>query len=137
MLFLGDTVDRLAVQLITNTALGKGKRLPLDIGYLDTHDQNFKLVRPFKDVTKKEIDMYNIVSGISPVAIPAGDSDVDRKASVYSVTEKFVFDLQVGFTQTVTTLIKTGDKLCSTAMGKSDTNGICRFCSVGLLFMNG
>ncbi|GAU95258.1 hypothetical protein RvY_06904-3 [Ramazzottius varieornatus] len=58
-LFVGDCADRLAVQLITDTALGRGKHLPLELGYADTRDPDFTIVRPFKDVTMKEILMYN------------------------------------------------------------------------------
>ncbi|OQV11845.1 Cytoplasmic tRNA 2-thiolation protein 2 [Hypsibius exemplaris] len=130
-LFLGDSVDRLAVQLITNTALGKGKRLPLDLGYLDAHDPICTIVRPLKDVTKKEIAMFNAVSEIRSVEVPVIQSVGDTRASVYSFTEKFVFDLQAGFPQTVTTLCKTGDKLCSVTagkIGKKAEDDFCEFC---------
>ena len=80
-LFVGDCANRLAVQLITNTALGRGKHLPLELGYADTRDPDFTIVRPFKDVTMKEISMYNELrlNGI-----------ISKKVSKHTLTRKYL-----------------------------------------------
>ena len=135
VVLVGNTMDALAVQLITNTALGKGKHLPVDLGYLDTRDPRFTVVRPLKEVSAKEVAMFLKLSGVAFLpaeCLDSTDQTTERKGSVYQVTKKFVEDLQQGFSQTVSTLCKTGDKLCATTTAeKSNAKGkLCAFCGV-------
>ncbi|GAU95257.1 hypothetical protein RvY_06904-2 [Ramazzottius varieornatus] len=136
-LFVGDCADRLAVQLITDTALGRGKHLPLELGYADTRDPDFTIVRPFKDVTMKEILMYNSLRLNENIGSHAEEpSSAKKMNSVYSFTETFINSLQKDFTQTVTTLCRTGDKLCATSTGQppakhsieKSSGKLCSFC---------
>ncbi|XP_055357988.1 cytoplasmic tRNA 2-thiolation protein 2-like [Paramacrobiotus metropolitanus] len=126
-IFVGDCVDRLAVQLITNTALGKGKHLPIDLGYVDSRDPDFAIIRPLKEITMKEILMF---SQLNHVATLQGSSTSEQKSTVFGMTRSFVSDLQQEFPQTVTTLCKTADKLAvSKIVGNSRQDLLCDICA--------
>lgn len=132
---VGDTVDRLAVQLITNTALGRGKHLPTELGYLDTRDPHFTVVRPLKEISLKEVIMFNELCDIPVVQLDCTQVGTDQKTSIYQMTKAFVDGVQKDFPQTATTLCKTGDKLCSTGIVKAKAvvgDKHCSFCSVSV-----
>lgn len=84
-----------------------------------------KLLRPLRLFDMKELALYNKFNDLEPPSIPS--SEVNPYSSVQDLMRKFVNDLQQNFPATITTIMKTGDKL---SLDKRNAD-ICSLCKVG------
>lgn len=73
----------------------------------------------------KELALYNKFNDLEPPSIPS--SEVNPYSSVQDLMRKFVNDLQQNFPATITTIMKTGDKL---SLDKRNAD-VCSLCKVG------
>ncbi|XP_018576024.1 cytoplasmic tRNA 2-thiolation protein 2 [Anoplophora glabripennis] len=115
----------IASNLLTNISLGRGCHVPIDTGFCDDRD-DVKLLRPLRLFDMKELALYNKFNGLEPLSIPY--FEVNPYASVQDLMIKFVNDLQQNFPATITTIMKTGDKL---SLDKGITD-ICTLCKGAL-----
>lgn len=112
-IFTAETSGDLAIRLLSNISLGRGSQLFFDVGFCDTRDSQIRILRPMKDITKKEIAMYSVFSKLQSVHVPSFRTCVDEHASIQKLTEKFVTELQNDFPATTSTVFRTGEKLSS------------------------
>lgn len=114
----------IASQLLTNVSLGRGIHLALDVGICDNRDEDVKIVRPLRHFEIKELAMYNHFNRLEVVAKKEKLENI--YSSVQSLMKNFVGGLQNNFPATITTIVRTGDKL---AMEKSlEDNPRCVLC---------
>ncbi|XP_053689342.1 cytoplasmic tRNA 2-thiolation protein 2 [Sabethes cyaneus] len=121
--FLSDIGLNLAKTLLSNVALGRGRSLALDVAFCDDRDDQVKLIRPMRDLNPDEIENYVLFSENSLRFLDPEDP-FKEKASLQSLTSKFVDGLQERFSATVSTVFRTGDKLAvpkNMAAGANDT----------------
>lgn len=111
--FMGDSGTRLSVRLLADMAQGRGAQLTEDTGFSHNWGSQVLVLRPMREFVAKEIAMYNNICQIESVAIPALGTKTDHRASISRLTEQFVRGLQLDFPSTVSTVFRTGDKLCS------------------------
>lgn len=90
-----------------------------------------RIIRPLRVFDIKELAFYNIFNNLEPVSVP--HKMLNPYASIQNLMEKFVKDLQVNYPSTITTVMKTGDKL---TVENFQEILKCTFCQVLRNFLN-
>ncbi|KAG5898802.1 hypothetical protein JTB14_011012 [Gonioctena quinquepunctata] len=116
-----------ASQLLTNISLGRGSNIPIDTGFCDNRDEEIYILRPLRLYDMKELAFYNQINNLEPLSVR--QQQINPYSSVQELMKKFVNDLQANFPATVTTILKTGDKLTM----EKDSPIKCRICKGVLL----
>ncbi|XP_061450537.1 cytoplasmic tRNA 2-thiolation protein 2 isoform X3 [Rhineura floridana] len=129
---MGDSCTRVAVKLLTNLCLGRGAFLAVDTGFLDSRHGDVLFLRPMREYPAKEIAFYNRLFGVPTVFMPALDTKAPDRASIHRLIEGFLCRLQCEFPSTISTVYRTGEKLCVTPR-EADPGGCtealqCLFC---------
>lgn len=126
--FTGESSMRLAIQLLSCVAVGRGNQIPNLIGFEDPR-YTVPILRPLREFSMEEITLYNQLNGLETfiknrqVCAP----------SIQNTTEDFVKNLQSQFCSTVPTICRTGDKICSTAPGEDSASSLrCTLCKSDL-----
>ncbi|GJQ87359.1 hypothetical protein Trydic_g17405 [Trypoxylus dichotomus] len=131
--FTCDLAVDVASQILTNVSLGRGGHLEMDIGICDKRDPNISLIKPLRVFDIKELALYNYFNHLEPIVITEDQSD--PYMSVQNLMTNFVENLQVNFPSTITTVVRTGDKL---SMDKNDwENKKCELCLLPIETRNG
>ncbi|XP_065155206.1 cytoplasmic tRNA 2-thiolation protein 2-B isoform X1 [Atheta coriaria] len=121
--FTPELGSHVAAVLLTSVCLGRGKHLPLDIVIYDNRDPEVNIIRPLRHFETKEVAMYNYFNNIIPVNLPKAPN---TDSSIQNLLRSFVDNLQTNFPATITTIVRTGDKL---AMDDEITNNpSCKLC---------
>lgn len=94
-------------------------------GFLDDRYSEVTIFRPLRQFDLKELAFYNYLHNLSPIAVRQKYDAVSL--SVQDIMRRFVTDLQINFPATVTTILKTGEKLEAVKAGSS---GTCKLCKV-------
>lgn len=101
-------------------------------GICDTRDPDVNVIKPLRFFDIKELALYNFFNNTSPVIVR--EEQKDPYLSVQNLMTNFVQNLQVNFPSTITTVIKTGDKL---SMDKEICkNEKCELCLVSIKLNN-
>ncbi|KAK5644881.1 hypothetical protein RI129_006181 [Pyrocoelia pectoralis] len=108
-IFTPDLGVDIASQLLTNVSLGRGENIPYDTGTTDLRDCDVTVMRPLRNFTIKELALYNYYNAIEPVSFVRKIKN--PYSSIQNLTEKFVSDLQANYPATISTIVRTGDKL--------------------------
>lgn len=121
--FLGETSSRLAINILSNIALGQGAHLSLDTGFTD-HGRYFgiNLLRPLRDISSKEIAVYSNIHKIPNVFLPNFSTKEPATSSIQRLTEDFIVSLSADFPSTETTVYRTSNKLEMMKNSKSKRN---------------
>jgi len=110
---LGETSTSLCMKLISNISLGRGNTVALDLGVADTRHTGVTIIRPMREISSKEVAMFNRLSDIE-VHLPRNLWTAKKSgASLQHKTEEFISGLVSDFPHTVNTVFRTGDKVCS------------------------
>ncbi|CAG8746574.1 11264_t:CDS:1, partial [Acaulospora colombiana] len=125
-LFLGDSSTRLSIKIISLTSKGRGFGLPLEISGENQWFGDVSISRPMKDITLKEIGIYNHYMGFESVLIPSMTSMLPPKASIERLTEDFIVGLEKNYPSTVSTVVRTGSKL--SLQNSVNTEDRCAVC---------
>ncbi|XP_054279048.1 cytoplasmic tRNA 2-thiolation protein 2-B [Macrosteles quadrilineatus] len=123
-IFTAETANDLAVKLITNVSLGRGAQLPYDVGFSDDRYAEVKVIRPMRDLSKKELVFYNVFHDLIPAHVPSLLTKAEPHSSIHRLTESFLTDLQDGFPSTLSTVFRVADKLTTNPEDKI----ICPLC---------
>ncbi|CAH1102564.1 unnamed protein product [Psylliodes chrysocephalus] len=99
----------IASDLLSNVSLGRGSHISIDTGFCDDRDTEVKILKPLRLFDMKELAFYNNHNNLEPLSVR--QIEVNPYSSVQDLMTKFVTDLQVNYPATVTTILKTGDKL--------------------------
>ncbi|XP_058833568.1 cytoplasmic tRNA 2-thiolation protein 2 [Topomyia yanbarensis] len=102
----------LAKTLLSNVALGRGRSLASDIAFCDDRDEERKIIRPMRDLNPDEIDNYLTFSE-NQLNYVVLEDPFKNSPSLQNLTSQFVDGLQKTFPSTVSTVFRTGDKLCT------------------------
>ncbi|XP_005179789.2 cytoplasmic tRNA 2-thiolation protein 2 [Musca domestica] len=125
--FKADISSDLASDLLAAIALGRGGSAALDVALVDNRlDDDIKIVRPLKDLTEEEINLYVIAQNLKLLEQRSYGSDFGPSASLQNLTKAFVEDLQQNYSSTVSTVFRTGSKIASQMDEKSEL--CCVFC---------
>uniref|UniRef100_A0A1B6JV90 Cytoplasmic tRNA 2-thiolation protein 2 n=1 Tax=Homalodisca liturata TaxID=320908 RepID=A0A1B6JV90_9HEMI len=124
-MFTAETADDLAVKLMTNVSLGRGAQLPYDVGFSDDRCPEVKVVRPLRDLSKKELVFYNVFHNLKSAHVPSLSTKADVHSSIQKLTESFLCELQDGFPSTLSTVFRVADKLTTTP-GERDVCPLCK-----------
>ncbi|KAJ8981292.1 hypothetical protein NQ317_004028 [Molorchus minor] len=107
--------------LLTNICLGRGSQVPVDSGFCDDREE-IKILRPLRLFDIKELAFYNRLNNLEPVFVR--QREVNHYLSVNNLMRQFIDNLQQNYPATVTTVVKTGDKL---TLDRTNTH-ICKLC---------
>uniref|UniRef100_A0A1I7U746 Cytoplasmic tRNA 2-thiolation protein 2 n=1 Tax=Caenorhabditis tropicalis TaxID=1561998 RepID=A0A1I7U746_9PELO len=122
-----DDADDLGRLAIDQLCLGRGGSLSALVTVLDKRD-DFMLIRPLCDVSKKEISIYNHLCGIDEHCIPIAQTKIETK-SVQSLTDSFIRTLEnEKFYSTINTVLSTASKIHNTNSSKEGSR--CLLCFV-------
>ena len=132
-IFIADDSTSLAIAILSNVSLGRGAQLSLDVSFLDTRYPDVLILRPMRDFTRHELNSYLNIHKLQTVE--SGDL-IDTATSpqcIQRLTEKFVTDLDSRFNGTVSTVFRTGEKVCGATSGDNQsTVDICVVCDAPL-----
>lgn len=92
-------------------------------GFCDNRSE-IKILRPLRTFDMEELEYYNKFNNLEPISVP--QSELDRNSSIQGLLLNFVKDLQTEFPATITTVLKTGEKIASFL----PDNNCCRLCKV-------
>ncbi|KAF9411044.1 Cytoplasmic tRNA 2-thiolation protein 2 [Podila epigama] len=116
LLALGDSATRVAIQIISLTAIGRGYSLPYETALESKWVPDCKVIRPLKDCLTKELELCCKLNNLEVIEHHAADLEytMGTKAEVKSIhrlTEKFITGLDKEFPSTVATVCRTAAKL--------------------------
>lgn len=118
---MGSTGSRLAAAVLNDTVLGRGPQVGAETGLVGGGGP-VAVIRPLRDVSDKEIALFNHFSGVAPVVV-----EPRAPEGTAAVTAGFLDELSgAGFPATVSTLLATAAKvklLLSDLSWTSPTNG--------------
>ncbi|KAF5273998.1 hypothetical protein FQA39_LY01113 [Lamprigera yunnana] len=126
-IFTPDLAIDTASQLLTNVCLGRGEHIVFDTGTVDSRDEEVTILRPLRNFTIKEAALYNYFHNLDPVNFV--HQQANPYASIQNLMQKFVTDLQENYPSTISTIVRTGDKL---GINKYTSNAKCLFCQAPL-----
>lgn len=92
-------------------------------GFCDKRNKEVKILRPLRTFELKELVFYNMFHKLEPISI--NQSEDNPYDSVQDLMLKFVNDLKTSFPATVSTILKTSDKIAVHEAGVS-----CKVCKV-------
>lgn len=127
---MGNCGTQLAVRLLTDMAVGRGSHAAMETAFADKRNSDIMVLRPLREFSSKEIAMYNNLYGVEPVFIPTITTKAPVGASIEHLTESFVTGLQADYPATVSNIMRTGEKLDSSGIQKTDS--YCAMCQVPL-----
>lgn len=104
---VGDCASRMASRLLSSIVQGRGAQIPCEMGFADDRHGDVTFLRPLREFTDKEIDMYNVISGIIPLASPKNGTQM----TIQSLSKRFVSGLQEENSGTLAIICRTGEKL--------------------------
>eukprot|EP00095_Tigriopus_kingsejongensis_P007791 maker-scaffold370_size193435-snap-gene-0.32 protein:Tk07791 transcript:maker-scaffold370_size193435-snap-gene-0.32-mRNA-1 annotation:"cytoplasmic trna 2-thiolation protein 2 a" len=111
-IFLAESQTSVAVNLLSGISLGRGMHLPNDVGFLDSRFKHVQIIRPLRELTRKEIALANFHQrSPDPVIMPCFTALKDPSCSIEKVVEEFLVTLQEEFPATIPTVFRTGGKL--------------------------
>ncbi|CAF0770191.1 unnamed protein product [Rotaria sordida] len=110
-LITGDNCTKLAAQILSDMAQGKGAHVALECNLTDTTNDLVTIVRPFREIMSKEIAMYNRLNSIESLQNIDISTMSGIQSSIFKLSETLVNDLQRQFPSTVSTIFRTSDKL--------------------------
>ncbi|KAJ8041841.1 Cytoplasmic tRNA 2-thiolation protein 2-A [Holothuria leucospilota] len=123
----GESGTRLATRILTDLSKGRGSSVSQDMSFVDGRDKDVSILRPMREFNSKEIAMYNHQCGLQHVFVPNISTKAGQFTSINALTEEFVNGLQTNFPSTVSTILKTGEKLTS-QQDAANTSSVCLIC---------
>ncbi|XP_046375267.2 cytoplasmic tRNA 2-thiolation protein 2-A-like [Haliotis rufescens] len=123
---LANTSTRLAIRILSDIGQGRGGQVSVDTCFADERHGDIMFVRPIREVTSKEVAMYNSLYRVEPVFVPTLTTQASRGASIDHLTECFVTGLQAEFPSTVSNITRTAGKLDSVV--RTGTEDFCVLC---------
>jgi len=132
-IFVADDSTSLAVAILSNVSLGRGAQLSLDVSFIDNRYSDLLLLRPMRDFTRHELGCYLSIHNVEIVASGDLADSTNSPQSIQRLTEKFVTDLDSKFHGTVSTVFRTGEKVCAGASTKNrNSDETCVLCDAPL-----
>ncbi|XP_071785955.1 cytoplasmic tRNA 2-thiolation protein 2-like [Asterias amurensis] len=125
---VGDSGTRLSSGILTDLAKGRGAAIPLGMAFADDRYGDVTLVRPMREFTTKEIVMHNSFFDVDSIFLPTLSTKAGEYASIDTLTESFVNNLQTNFPSTVSTVFRTGEKMCAAETSNSEPDQRCSMC---------
>ncbi|XP_041376774.1 cytoplasmic tRNA 2-thiolation protein 2-A-like [Gigantopelta aegis] len=129
-LMVADCSTRLGIQTLSGIALGRGAQISSNTSFSDDRHGDVMIVRPIRDLSSKEVAMYNHLNGVQPLVLPTVTTKESAGISIEHLTEAFVTGLQQNFPSTVSNIVRTASKLDSGCQVKGDDS--CAFCQAPL-----
>ncbi|CAN0370100.1 cytoplasmic tRNA 2-thiolation protein 2 [Lampetra fluviatilis] len=128
---LGESCTRVAVRILAGLALGRGAGLAQDTGFCDDRFGDVLFLRPMRELSAKEVALYVHAFGVLTAWRPALGTRAGSQASITSLTEAFVTELQAEFPSTVSTIYRTGEKI-----GTDDASRAAEKCALCSAFLD-
>ncbi|XP_041455707.1 cytoplasmic tRNA 2-thiolation protein 2-A-like isoform X1 [Lytechinus variegatus] len=126
-IMLGDNGTNLASRVLSGMAQGRGVTVPLQVTFADNREGDNTFVRPLREFPSREVALYNHLMGVESVCLPTPTTKASQYASINKLTSEFINGLQVGFPSTVSTVLRTGEKLCTvSSSGDGDNCIMCK-----------
>ncbi|GAB1601917.1 cytoplasmic tRNA 2-thiolation protein 2-A-like [Argonauta hians] len=111
IIMVGSGENRLAVLMLSDIAQGRGAHISLNLGFSDNRNDDILIVRPLKNLSGKEVAMYNHTNNIKPVVCHSFTTMGSSTSSIERLTEKFVTELHTEYPSTVCNITRTSEKL--------------------------
>lgn len=122
-IYLGDTNDRIAINVMADVCAGRGAMVPwtqMPVQLFASAELGF--VRPLREAQALEVPEYLKFIGMAPTHIPELD-----KSTIYGLTDSFITNLAVEYTATPSIVTRTAAKV-ETAWTSTDPLHHCSLC---------
>lgn len=121
---------RIATDVLSGIALGQGNNVAYDVAFKDDRLINgIKIMRPIKDLNETEVLLYIRARNIQFL----GRRDhflFGSSCSLQGITESFIRNLQANYVSTVSTIIRTGNKITTNNNYNSEEDEPERKCCI-------
>ncbi|KAB7496146.1 Cytoplasmic tRNA 2-thiolation protein 2-A [Armadillidium nasatum] len=130
--FLGCSGTELAIQILSNVALGRGSQIA-DFVQFKTNHFGVEVFLPMRETFEDEVKFFIESQNIF---VPEEEEKLtpSNKPSIVSCTRAFIHNLQEEFFSTVPTVFRTGSKLVRGKEAENENEGlegdVCSFCGL-------
>lgn len=134
-IYLGETNDRMAINVMANICAGRGATVPwtqLPVQQLSCDGNEVAIVRPLREAQAQEIPEYLKLAGLLPEKIPHAPS----KDAIYGLTSAFISGLALEYTATPSIVSRTAAKVMTEATPIDPNVAHCKLCRCPL-FVDG
>ncbi|XP_069962817.1 cytoplasmic tRNA 2-thiolation protein 2 [Bactrocera oleae] len=124
----------IATDLLSAIVLGQGNNVAYDVAFKDDRLVNgIKIMRPIKDLSETEVLLYMRARNIK--FFDRRDHVTYASSSLQRITESFIRNLQKNYTSTVSTIIRTGNKITSNnhIFKEDDSEYKCCICNSSII----
>lgn len=112
VIFVASSATKLATQLITDVAQGKGNQIHLETGFADDRLDK-PILKPLRELTKKELTYYTVYHKMKPFNMSNLHTLQNVKVSIGKATEAFIASLERDFPATVFSVCRISTKVKS------------------------
>lgn len=122
-IILGDCSTRMAIKMLAYTADGRGATAPIELcGEYEIPESGVRLTRPLREFNMHEVRYFNQQFGL-----PTSDTEAKKSDnSILQLTAKFLTSLDAEYPSTVSTVMRTLEKLSVNSQILSDV--YCSHC---------
>lgn len=131
-IYLGETNDRMAINVMANICAGRGATVPwtqLPLQKLVSCDNEVAIVRPLREAQAQEVPQYLKLAGIFPSKIP----DAPPKDTIYGLTSAFISGLAIDYTATPSIVTRTAAKVMTDTTPIDPNAAHCKLCHCPIL----
>jgi cytoplasmic tRNA 2-thiolation protein 2 len=124
------SADRMSRSILDAIASGRGESIADLSAIVDKRHARVQLLRPMKDISDKEIGIFNRFEQLDHLAIIIDHPSVIDQRSIQSTTSAFIDELQSHFPATISTILSTARKVVRkpTTTGAPSMSSRCRLC---------
>jgi len=108
--FLGSNATRLASNLVTALVTGRGNAVPVSISSTFCRS-NVTFFRPMKDLTGRQLCRFAVIQDIMPYVVVDPHTILSGQRTLGSMSTEFVLRLQDDKSSTISTLLRTAEKV--------------------------
>lgn len=131
--YLSDTCNGLAVEIIRSTCMGRGELIPWKLSHCQAYglgpNRRIQLCRPLRDIVDGEVEHYlKLMDEKYPRPTVSLGLPEESPASVYSLSESFLRSMDKDNSATVSTVVRTASKVRTAVTEAPNSKFPCSIC---------
>lgn len=131
--FVADSTMDVATKVLGDVCLGRGAQLSTRAAFCDAQCTDIKILKPMRDFTQQELIYYSEYHGLNPVKSKKIEVTMQPATSIQALTYNFVVELDSQFSGTVSTIMRTAEKLSAKSnRDNQDMEDNCILCDASL-----
>ncbi|XP_011170189.2 cytoplasmic tRNA 2-thiolation protein 2 [Solenopsis invicta] len=130
-IFVADTALDIATRVLGDVCLGRGAKLSTQANFCDARCADIKILKPMREFTQQELIYYSDYHKINFI-----ESVVPSKStSIQTLARNFTMKQESQFSNTVSTIFRTADKISPRGDVQQNAEDNCALCDTRLDFV--